>query len=88
MIQIAEESWQNNCRWDTDTGERTGAGKNTGEVVLVGLGELAEGGLYSRRNWLGLREDWSPWQAKLESGCLEAFVDLGAVGSTLKVGGS
>ena len=31
---------------DTDTGKRTGAGcKNTGEVVLVGLGELAEGGL-------------------------------------------
>ena len=31
---------------DTDTGEGNSAGcKNTGEVVLVGLGELAEGGL-------------------------------------------
>ena len=31
---------------DTDAGEGTGAGcKNTGEVILVGLGELAEGGL-------------------------------------------
>ena len=31
---------------DTDAGEGTGAGcKNTGDVVLVGLGELAEGGL-------------------------------------------
>ena len=31
---------------DTDAGEGTSAGcKNTGEVVLIGLGELAEGGL-------------------------------------------
>ena len=31
---------------DTDAGKRTGAGcKNTGEVVLIGLGELVEGGL-------------------------------------------
>ena len=31
---------------DTDAGERTGAGcKNAGKVILVGLGEFAEGGL-------------------------------------------
>ena len=31
---------------DTDAGERIGAGcKNTGQVVLIGIGELKEGGL-------------------------------------------
>ena len=75
---------------DIDAGEGLGAGcKNTGEVVLVGRGELAEGGAFTAVviGW-GCKKIGVPGMPNLKAVVSGAFVGTGAVGSTLKIGGS
>ena len=75
---------------DIDAGKGLGAGcKNTGEDVLVGLGEPAEGGAFTAViiGW-GCEKIGVPGMPNLKVVVSGAFVGTGTVGSTLKVGES
>ena len=75
---------------DIDAGEGPGAScKNTGGDILVELGEPAEGGAFTAViiGW-GCKKIGVPGMPNLKVVVSGAFVGTGAVGSTLKVGGS
>ena len=85
-----EKCRQGQMQVQTDTGKGTGTGcKNTGEGVLVGLGEPAVGGAFTAVIicW-GCEKNGAPSTPNLKAVVSGAFVGTGAIGSTFKVGGS